>query len=308
MSQASLNGIYREIPCTFSLQNNSLLNKSPAISTESPGTPSQRLRSSLAAFAACGWKPSSPSSPGEKRKLDSYCSPTLKRIFYHSFEIIGLFYFISLAGYLFRTEKRLDDFVTNPISPSEKRTKVEVDLSSQEEKQQAVKKWEDNLIFTHIKKNESSRSSVEEITVVEDESVCGRVECVETLIEDDIKESESELTEVNEVQVVEVSNEEIKVIETLEELESALEDVLALPSNCPVVSKVKTTVPFDLNLLVERNRAQRDLPKEVAEKRFLARINPGDAAAAEAELSRQISQSDFEKVHMVFIVAKENIA
>ena len=183
---------------------------------------------------------------------------------------------------------------------------MKVDLSSQEEKQQAVKKWEDNLIFTHIKKNESSRSSVEEITVVEDESVCGRVECVETLIEDDLKESE--LTEVNEVQVVEVSNEEIKVIETLEELESALEDVLALPSNCPVVSKVKTTVPFDLNLLVERNRAQRDLPKEVAEKRFLARINPGDAAAAEAELSRQISQSDFEKVHVVFIVAKENIA
>jgi hypothetical protein len=95
-------------------------------------------------------------------------------------------------------------------------------------------------------------------------------------------------------------SEEPKVIETLEELEIVLEDVLAPPTNFPVVSKVKTTVPFGLDLLMERNRAQRDLPKSVTEKRFLARINPGDAAAAEAELSRQISQSDFEKVYSFF--------
>lgn len=191
----------------------------------------------------------------------------------------------------------MDDFVTIPISPSEKKTKLDVSI---QDTQQAGTKWENNLSFTNIKEMESSTDNVEENIDGSDESLCERVRDEEQKAEDE-EVKVLGATEVEEVQVIEMS-EEPKVIETLEELEIVLEDVLASPTNCPVVSKVKTTVPFGLDLLMERNRAQRDLPKSVTEKRFLARINPGDAAAAEAELSRQISQSDFEKVYSFFFL------
>jgi hypothetical protein len=191
----------------------------------------------------------------------------------------------------------LNDFVTIPISPSEKKTKLDVSI---QDTQQAGTKWENNLSFTNIKEMESSTDNVEENIDGGDESLCERVRDEEQQAEDE-EVKVLGATEVEEVQVIEMS-EEPKVIETLEELEIVLEDVLAPPTNFPVVSKVKTTVPFGLDLLMERNRAQRDLPKSVTEKRFLARINPGDAAAAEAELSRQISQSDFEKVYSFFFL------
>lgn len=191
----------------------------------------------------------------------------------------------------------MNDFVTIPISPSEKKTKLDVSI---QDTQQAGTKWENNLSFTNIKEMESSTDNVEENIDGGDESLCERVRDEEQQAEDE-EVKVLGATEVEEVQVIEMS-EEPKVIETLEELEIVLEDVLAPPTNCPVVSKVKTTVPFGLDLLMERNRAQRDLPKSVTEKRFLARINPGDAAAAEAELSRQISQSDFEKVYSFFFL------
>jgi hypothetical protein len=192
----------------------------------------------------------------------------------------------------------LDDFVTIPISPSEKKTKLDVSI---QDTQQAGTKWENNLSFTNIKEMESSTDNVEENIDGDDESLCERVRDEEQQAEDE-EVKVIGATEVEEVQVIELS-EEPKVIETLEELEIVLEDVLAPPTNSPVVSKVKTTVSFGLDLLMERNRAQRDSPKLVTEKRFLARINPGDAAAAEAELSRQISQSDFEKVY-IFVFFK----
>jgi hypothetical protein len=212
-------------------------------------------------------------------------------------------YFVASTVHLFLIEKRLDDFVTNPISPSEKKTKL--DVPNAEDKQEANTKLENNLRFTNIKKMEFYRENIEEIAFTDEGSMGLRVESEET---NGVEMNIIETTEVEAVQVFEVSNEEVKVIETLEELESALEDVLGMPTNCPVISRVKTTVPFDLNLLVERTRAQRNIPKKVTEKRFLARINPGDAAVAEAELSRQISQSDFEKVCNRFISCiQENI-
>lgn len=138
--------------------------------------------------------------------------------------------------------------------------------------------------FTKIKETETLERSVDEGKVSE-------------MVDD-----EFQTTEDNEIQIVEASGEEIEVIETLGELESALEEVLSSPTIPTVVrqvfTKTKTTVPFNLASLVDRNRAQRELPKKVSEKRFMARINPDDAATAEAELSRQISQADFEKVFL----------
>lgn len=75
--KASLNELYRQIPCTFTLQNTSLLNQSTPTVPNSPVCSSQRLRSSLAAFAASGWKSPS-SSPGDRKKLINV-SPAAKR-------------------------------------------------------------------------------------------------------------------------------------------------------------------------------------------------------------------------------------
>lgn len=106
----------------------------------------------------------------------------------------------------------------------------------------------------------------------------------------------SAIEDGEDAEFVEVSGEEIQVIETLEELETALDDVLA-PIAVQQVFKPQVIVPFSLNSLVEQNHILRNCSVKIDEKRFMARISPDDAAAAEAELSRQITQSDFEKVY-----------
>ena len=180
----------------------------------------------------------------------------------------------------------MDDFVSHPISPLEKKTKTDPEDMLQEEQK------ENSVDFTQIREIETFERNMEE-------------EKVSEIVDDD----ELETTEVNdEIQIVEASSEEIEVIETLEELESALEEVLSPPTSPTVVpnvfTKIKTTVPFNLASLVEGNRAQLDLSKKVSsERRFMARISSDDAATAEAELSRQISQKDFEKVTGLLILS-----
>lgn len=104
---------------------------------------------------------------------------------------------------------------------------------------------------------------------------------------------------------------EVKVIETAEELENALEDILSdapqdpLPPSLPapaesvcISNKAKITVSFNLDVLRQSVASELEASSSRSEecKRFMARISPENAEAAEAELSRQISQSDFEKV------------
>ncbi|XP_057367591.1 mismatch repair endonuclease PMS2-like [Daphnia carinata] len=264
MVKASLYELYCEVPCTFTLQNSSLSNKSFSPSVES-GSPSHRLRSSLAAFAASGWKPSpSSSSPGEKRKCSS---PTLK-------------------------QKRLDEFTAHSISPLLKKTKVDVAIP--ESKTTSYTAVEGTLTFTNVKLlTKGNTSEIMEPDEVNDESIL-----------------ESEKNE--DIQIIETTSAEVKVIETLEELECVLEDVLTSSADPKVFSRPKITIPFDLKLLAEKKHPLPDLPNKTTDKRFLARIGPDDAAFAEAELSRQISQSDFEKMEVIgqfnlgFIIAKLN--
>lgn len=139
---------------------------------------------------------------------------------------------------------------------------------------------ERNLTFANLKKTQIAKYSVEETM---DPNEVGN-------------ESIVELADNEDILIIETSVAEVKVIETLEELECALEDVLTASANPQAFSKAKITVPFDLNLLTDKKRSVIHRPNTIIEKRFLARIGPDDAAAAEAELSRQISQSDFEKV------------
>lgn len=121
--------------------------------------------------------------------------------------------------------------------------------------------------------------------------------------------------------------EEVHVIETMEELNSILDEITPaqleehkevkekepIPSKPESVqstsnrnvecatkavhSKLRLTVPFSLDLL---RQMKDDVDSESSDskdlKQFLARINPDDTAVAEAELSRQISQHDFAKV------------
>lgn len=168
------------------------------------------------------------------------------------------------------TEKRLDDFVYPTISPSEKKPKVEIVNTESTPQNLLIRSKQAIQIYTGLKDDKEPESD----------------------------ENASEITEMQlnrTTQIVNASEEEIEVIETLEELENALCDVLA-PTNHQVLTKKKMTIPFSLKLLENRNSLNNSVPKIVDEKRFLARINPDDAAAAEAELSRQISQADFEKV------------
>ncbi|KAI9562884.1 putative PMS1 [Daphnia sinensis] len=265
MVKASLNDLYSEVPCTFTLQNTSLSNRSLSPSVESVVSPSHRLRSSLAAFAASGWKPSSPScSPGEKRKCSS---PTLK-------------------------QKRLDEFTSHSISPLLKKTKVEVLIP--EDRTESCTAIEGTLIFTNVKElTKDNTKEIMEPDVVNDEYML-------------------EFEKNEDIQIIETTSAEVKVIETLEELECVLEDVLTPSADSKVFSRAKITVPFNLNLLTEKKRPLLELPNKTTDKRFLARIGPDDAAFAEAELSRQISQSDFKKMEVIgqfnlgFIIAKLN--
>ena len=116
----------------------------------------------------------------------------------------------------------------------------------------------------------------------------------------------------DDVQIVEAGEPEMKIIETVEELESVLEDILPdsleeplalLPTPIETIGllhKARLTVPFNMELL---RQSLASAPYEEASsseaqesKRFMARINPDDTEAAEAELSRQINQEDFKKV------------
>ena len=109
---------------------------------------------------------------------------------------------------------------------------------------------------------------------------------------------------------------EVHVIETAEELENILYDLLPAPMEekgkaVPVTPsprvvkdpflacRRRVTVPFSCDKLekVHSNRTN-GCTNVVENKCFIARIRPDDAAAAEAELSRHIGQDDFEKVNL----------
>ena len=123
---------------------------------------------------------------------------------------------------------------------------------------------------------------------------------------------------------------EVHVIETMEELNSILDEMTpvqleeeeeekevkeereeAAPVKLKYIStdsstnntssRLRLTVPFSLDLLRQiKDSADSETLDDKDLKRFLARINPDDTAVAEAELSRQINQQDFAKVTSIF--------
>lgn len=103
------------------------------------------------------------------------------------------------------------------------------------------------------------------------------------------------------VQYVEPSDDNVQVIESIEDLESAIEEIL--PSSDIAPEKRVTTISFSMQNLTEAIEKKRAASAaEHSSKIFLARINPNDTDTAEAELNRQIDQSDFEKVFVALIL------
>lgn len=92
----------------------------------------------------------------------------------------------------------------------------------------------------------------------------------------------------------------VQFIETVEELEKVLEFVLPEqppPPDLATTKKFKVTLPFNMEKLHNALSTLTDSTTTEGEnKMFMARMSPDNAEAAEAELSRQIGQSDFEKV------------
>ena len=140
---------------------------------------------------------------------------------------------------------------------------------------------------------------------------------VNEAVEDEVMEEKMEESVVEDVEEVETREKVrvevcqlVHVIETAEELETILDDMVPVkqedkvqkppsPSTrfapVPFFSRRrKVTVPFSLEQI---NSSKASSAAAIAENKcFMALIRPDDAAAAEAELSRQIGKTDFEKV------------
>lgn len=137
----------------------------------------------------------------------------------------------------------------------------------------------------------------------------------EKVMEETMEESISEeMEEENIPETVQIEVcQDVQFIETVEELESILDDIVPVKSEekkektpsrssrfapVPFFSRRrKVTVPFSLDRLEQINSTKASSAAAIAENKcFMALIRPDDAAAAEAELSRQIGKTDFEKV------------
>lgn len=161
----------------------------------------------------------------------------------------------------FDTERRMDTFLTKSFSPPGKRQR-----SSPENVKVEIPSPGSPTMEEHSIKHKESYNS--------------------------LKESELDSSTVH---IVEVSDENVEVIETIEDLESAIEEVLPVSHSAP--DKAFTTITLSmesLSLAINKKIAESDVDQ--SSKRFLARINPNSNTEAEAELSRQIKQSDFGKV------------
>ena len=167
--------------------------------------------------------------------------------------------------------------MSNAGSPLEKKTKYEI---CNPEPPVVVHHTEDNaIVLTVIGKDnvEEGEESLEIANVADEVPM--------TPVNDIIKDLRSH------------SSDTIEIIDTIEELESAIDDVLS-QTNPQQINRLKVNVAFDLSSLLKvKNRSLNDFSTQVEERRFLSRISPDDAASAEAELSRQINQADFKKVN-----------
>lgn len=163
--------------------------------------------------------------------------------------------------------------------------------------------WEKKPKFDICDSQETPEESEPELTIIKDKDAEIVGSPTTEIVGWEPEQKKAQPSEV--LQIVEESNKEITVIETLEELENACEDVLAPVNsldNPQHFSRVKIVVPFNI-ITVQKNLIEReDRTKEKIQRRFMAKINPIDTAAAEAELSREINQSDFEKVNPSFLL------
>lgn len=121
-------------------------------------------------------------------------------------------------------------------------------------------------------------------------------EPVSTDVKDELEDVVIPDEEVTIVETIETPH----IIESVEELEEILEEIL--PEEKPPLSsqtffKPKVDLTFNMELLLQALSSSAEAASEHREgKVFLTRIGPDSTEAAETELSRQIGQSDFEKV------------
>lgn len=138
------------------------------------------------------------------------------------------------------------------------------------------------------------KDPTEDVPISDDE--VSYYESVSADVKDEVEDVVIPDEEVSIVETIEAPH----IIESMEELEDILEEIL--PEEKPPLSsqtfcKPKVDLTFNMELLIQALSSSTEASSEHQEgKVFLTRIGPDSTEAAEAELSRQIGQSDFEKV------------